>query len=67
MSTFLLLTILALSGLANTFATAYFTGRSHYVTTVTGQAGVQCEYNYLGNKFWRTFLGSMCPNSVEVQ
>lgn len=48
-------------------ATAYWTGRSEYVTTITYQSGVRCEYNYAGRTFWRTFTGAMCPSTVEVQ
>jgi len=49
-------------------ATAYWTGKSEYVTTVTYKQGIKCEYNYAGNTFWRTFTGvSSCPSSVEVE
>jgi hypothetical protein len=49
-------------------ATAYWTGQVRYVTTVTYQQGVSCEYNYAGQTFWRTFAGTgMCPSSVEVE
>jgi len=47
-------------------ATAYFTGNSRIVQTVTYQSGWACEYSYAGQKFWQTFVGS-CPSSVEVQ
>lgn len=47
-------------------ATAFFTGRSEIVQTVTYQTGWNCEYNYLGQKFWRVYMGS-CPYNVEVQ
>lgn len=45
--------------------TAFWTGRSEYVTTVTYQSAVNCEYSIYGQKFWRTFRTS-CPSSVEV-
>ena len=45
--------------------TAYWTGRSRYVTTVTGRTAISCEYNYAGKKFWKTFESS-CPNTIEV-
>ena len=48
-------------------ATAYWTGESRYVTTVTGRAAVSCKYSYFGNYFWRTFTGGTCPSSVEVE
>lgn len=48
-------------------ATAIWTGQMRFVTTVTYQQGVSCEYQYSGNKFWRTFVGSSCPTTVEVQ
>ena len=47
-------------------ATAFFTGRSQIVQTVTYQTGWNCEYRYAGRTFWQTFVGS-CPSSVEVQ
>jgi hypothetical protein len=47
-------------------AQAFWTGRQVQVTTVTYQVAWNCEYNYLGQKFWRTYLYS-CPSSVEVQ
>lgn len=47
-------------------ATAYWTGRMEHITTVTYKAGVNCEYRYGGNTFWRSFVGAMCPNSVQV-
>jgi hypothetical protein len=48
-------------------ATAYWTGNVRYVTTVTYQQGVNCEYNYAGKTFWRTFVGGTCPSTVQVQ
>ena len=48
-------------------AIAYWTGNVKYVTTVTYQQGVSCEYNYAGNTFWRTFVGMSCPSQVSVQ
>ncbi len=48
-------------------AVAYWTGRMEYVTTVTYKQGVKCEYDYLGQKFWRVFLAGTCPLSVEVE
>lgn len=47
-------------------ATAFWTGKQQQVQTVTYQAGWNCEYNYAGRTFWRTFVGS-CPASVQVQ
>ncbi len=46
-------------------ATAFFTGRSMQVQTVTYQTGWKCQYSYGGNTFWRVFIG-YCPNSIEV-
>ncbi len=46
-------------------ATAYWTGRSEQVQTVTYQWGWNCQYNYAGQYFWRVFSG-FCPMSVEV-
>jgi len=61
-----------LLGLSSTAAaqytqTAFWTGRSEFVQTVTYQQGINCEYNYAGRTFWRTFVGAVCPNSVQVQ
>jgi ABC-type uncharacterized transport system permease subunit len=47
-------------------ATAFWTGRSEQVQTVTYQMAWNCEYNYAGQIFWKVFVGS-CPNSIEVQ
>jgi hypothetical protein len=46
-------------------ATAYFTGRMEFITTVTGQPAWRCEYDFAGTRFWRIFKAS-CPASVEV-
>ena len=48
-------------------ATAHWTGKMEFVTTVTYKQGVKCEYNYAGNTFWRTFTGASCPSTVSVQ
>lgn len=45
---------------------ALWTGRQEAVTTVTYKPGVNCQYNYLGQMFWRTFVGT-CPATVPVQ
>lgn len=47
-------------------ATAFFTGSMRPVQTVTYQMGWACQYNYAGQMFWATFVGS-CPSSIEVQ
>lgn len=47
-------------------ATAYFTGQQRQVQTVTYQSGWNCEYRYINQTFWRTFVGS-CPSSIQVQ
>jgi hypothetical protein len=60
--------LLLFSATAAYAATAYWTGRSEFVTTVTYQQGIKCEYDYFGNKFWKTFVRqSSCPSSVEVE
>jgi hypothetical protein len=48
-------------------AKAYWTGRVEHVNTVTGRAGVSCEYDYAGTMLWRTFARSNCPVSIEVE
>jgi hypothetical protein len=51
--------------------TATWTHRSRRVQTVSGQIGVSCEYEYVqqggGGRFWRTFVGDTCPDTVEVE
>lgn len=54
------------SAIAVSGATAYFTGRQQQVQTVTYQSGWTCEYRYLNQTFWRTFVGT-CPSSIQVQ
>ena len=51
---------------ASSSATAYFTGQQRQIQTVTYQSGWNCEYRYLSQTFWRTFVGT-CPSSVQVQ
>lgn len=46
--------------------TAYWTGRSEIVQTVTYQTAFNCEYNYAGQTFWQAYK-NFCPASVEVQ
>jgi hypothetical protein len=46
-------------------ATARWTGRQEPVMTVTYQQAWNCEYDYLGQRFWRAFKRS-CPRTVEV-
>ena len=65
MKTIFVIGLLLVAGAANA-ATAFFTGRQEMITTVTYQSAYNCEYDYLGRKFWRAFKGS-CPMSVEVQ
>lgn len=65
---FTLATALALCTGHAIAGTAIWTGNTRFVTTVTYQQGIACEYNYLGQKFWRTFVGiGSCPSSIEVQ
>ena len=48
-------------------AWAIWTGRQEFVTTVTYQQGVNCQYDYMGQMFWRTFVGGSCPMKVWVE
>jgi hypothetical protein len=48
-------------------ASAYWTGKSKMVQTVTYQPGVSCQYSYAGQYFWKTFTGAACPQSVNVE
>lgn len=45
---------------------AFWTGKQQQVQTVTNQAGWNCEYNYAGQTFWRTYTG-FCPASIQVR
>lgn len=62
-----LATLLLLTATIYATATAYWTGKVEYVTTVTGQRAVSCQYDYAGQKFWKTFSGGTCPSSIEVR
>jgi heme/copper-type cytochrome/quinol oxidase subunit 2 len=60
------LIIFLLAATSVSAATAIWTGRQEQVQTVTYQWAWKCEYNYLGQTFWRIFQTS-CPSSIEVQ
>lgn len=45
---------------------AVWTGRSEPATSVTGVSGVNCEFDYAGQRFWRMFAGG-CPSKFQVQ
>ncbi len=38
-----------------------------YVTTITGQQGVRCGYQYNGQEFSRVFRASNCPRVIDVE
>lgn len=46
--------------------TAQWTGQQRQVTTITHQTGWSCEYRYLSDVFWRTFINS-CPSSIQIR
>ncbi|MEO8297909.1 MAG: hypothetical protein ABI574_08890 [Burkholderiales bacterium] len=49
-------------------ATAIWTGKIEFVTTVTFKQAVRCQYNYLDQLFWVTLAGqAFCPGSYEVE
>lgn len=51
---------------SNAFAaTAYWTGQSELVQTVTYQMAYNCQYSYMGQYFWVVYANS-CPYSIEV-
>jgi hypothetical protein len=52
--------------LATNSVTAMWTGNQRQVQTITNQFGWTCEYRYLTQTFWRTFVGT-CPATVQVQ
>jgi len=45
---------------------AFWTGKSRQVQTVTYQMAWECEYNYNGQSFTKIFQ-SMCPSSISVE
>lgn len=47
-------------------ATVYWTGQSNYGQSVTGQSVINCQYQYAGKFFWKTFVSSFCPYSIEI-
>ncbi len=53
--------------LLGAFVLAFWTGRSEYVVTISGKQGINCEYEYVGHKFWQAFVGGICPMKYEVQ
>lgn len=55
---------LILSGTAQA-ATAFFTGQMSNGQSVTGQYVYNCQYQYAGHFFWRSF-GAYCPSSIEI-
>ena len=49
--------------------TAYWTGKSRQVTTVTGRYAVECEYSYYswnGRRLTNKLFPNSCPNSIEI-
>jgi hypothetical protein len=48
-------------------ATAFWTGRSEMVQTVTYRMAWKCEYQVYGNTFWVVIEGSLCPMTMEVK
>jgi len=42
-------------------------GRSERFTSITGKAGIRCEYQIPQRKFWVTFEGYVCPATINVQ
>lgn len=68
MKSVFLAVVLTAASLQAFAATAYHTGRSENVSTVTGKPGIRCEYRYGSTTFWRVFANTyVCPTSVEVQ
>lgn len=47
-------------------ASAFFTGNMSTGTSVTGRFIYNCEYNYAGNTFWRSFT-TYCPSTIEIE
>ena len=63
----LIISLLLLTAAQAHAASAFWTGQTKFVTTVTYQQAVACEYRYLSQTFWRLFpAGSSCHSSVEV-
>jgi hypothetical protein len=45
---------------------ALHTGQKQMVPLMGGGYGLNCEYLYLGQRFWRTFRETTCPYEVPV-
>ena len=56
---------LSLSALPASAATAFFTGRMQQIQTAKHEVAWNCQYNYQGKTFWRTFVGT-CHSQVRV-
>lgn len=66
-----LLALALVCGLASAQSVeALWTGAAQQGTSVTGQPGWSCEYDYNGRRFWRFFPDPIasggCPASVRV-
>jgi hypothetical protein len=46
-------------------ATAFFTGQMNMGQSVTGRMVYNCQYQYAGHLFWRSFA-TYCPQSIEI-
>jgi hypothetical protein len=44
---------------------AMHTGKMMAATSIGGQLGWNCEYQYMNQRFWMFFTG-YCPPSVQV-
>ena len=44
---------------------AFWTGQFKIETSITGRMVWNCEYQYAGQRFWRTFE-SGCPSSIDI-
>ncbi len=63
---FLALTLCCV-GVSAQAATAFWTGALRVGTSVTGQSGANCEYQYAGRTFWIFVVGLSCPAQIEIE
>jgi len=56
---------LSLTALPAFAGTAFFTGRMHQVQTANHEVAWECQYNYQGKMFWRTYKGT-CPAQAKA-
>ena len=57
---------IASAGSAYAVIVARFTGVQEQVMSATGQLVIKCQYDYVGQKFYKLVKAS-CPSTIEVE